>query len=79
LFGDATKELARKQLQERNLLDAEKAFLKIGDERNKLVHKNYIEAIVNYTFEEIFEQYNLACNFVDYIKEILPNSEKKMY
>jgi len=71
-FGDATKEKARTLLQQKGLVDAEKAFLSIGRERNKLIHNNYAEAIINFTFDEIYNQYVLACKFIEFIQEMLP-------
>jgi len=73
LFGEKAKDSARKRLQEKDLLDAEKAFLSLGSQRNKLVHRNYIETIIESTFEEIYSQYILACKFVQFIQEMLPN------
>ena len=41
-------------------------MLEIGRERNNLVHRNYVEAVVNYTFEEIYNKYIDACKFVEF-------------
>ncbi|MDR1092395.1 MAG: hypothetical protein LBL79_15110 [Prevotella sp.] len=68
LFGDKTKEKARKMLEDESLSDAERAFLSIGRERNKLVHNNYIEVSINSTFNEIYNQYEMACNFVKFLR-----------
>ena len=75
-FGTKSKEDARKLLQERGLIDAEKAFILIGRERNNLVHNNYVEIIINYTFDEIYNQYVLACKFIEFIKETFPQETK---
>lgn len=71
LFGDGFKQRARLQIQEKDLSAAETAFLTIGRERNRLVHQNYIEAQVNGTFEEIYTQYEKACDFVELLIQLL--------
>lgn len=71
LFGDDFKQNARAKIKEQKLEDAENAFLKIGRERNCLVHQNYIETQVNYTFEEIYATYEKACGFLDLFYELL--------
>lgn len=71
LFGDTFKQEAKKQIQEKGLADAERAFISIGRERNLLVHQNYIEATINDTFEEIYEKYEKACDFVELISQLL--------
>ena len=70
LFGDETKKYVRKLIDERELGDAEKAFMDIGRERNNIAH-NFIELSVNNTFNEIYVKYQKACNFLDLIVEIL--------
>ena len=71
LFGDAFKQKVRTQIAEKDLVAAETAFMIIGRERNRLVHQNYIEAQINGTFDEIYTQYEKACNFVAFFVEIL--------
>ena len=71
LFGEPFKQKTRNKIQKKGLTDAEIAFITIGKERNILVHQNYIEAPVNYTFEEIFSKYELACDFVEFLVETL--------
>ena len=71
LFGEDFKQKARAKIEERNLKDAEKAFLAIGKDRNYLVHRNYIEININSTFDEIYNRYVQACDFVEFIIEIL--------
>jgi len=75
-FGENTKTYARNRLQENNFEESEKNFLKIGRNRNILVHKNFAEAIINDTFEDIYKQYQSACIFVELIKEILYSNIK---
>lgn len=71
LFGDAFKRRAREEIQAKGLGEAEVAFLSIGQERNRLVHQNYIEAQINDTFEEIWIKYEKACDFVELITQLL--------
>ena len=71
LFGEDFKKKARAQIKEYELDAAERAFIIIGRDRNSLVHQNYIEAPVNSTFEEIYDRYVSACDFVEFIVQIL--------
>ena len=71
LFGDSFSQEAKKQIQDKKLVDAERAFIAIGRERNLLVHQNYIEATINDTFEEIYAKYEKACDFVELISQLL--------
>lgn len=71
LFGDTFRQEAKKQVQEKGLVDAERAFMAIGRERNLLVHQNYIEATINDTFEEIYAKYEKACEFVELVSQLL--------
>ena len=71
LFGDTFKQQAKKQIQEKGLVEAERAFISIGHERNLLVHQNYIEATINDTVEEIYAKYEKACDFVELISQLL--------
>lgn len=71
LFGEDFKRRAREEIQSRNFGEAEAAFIAIGRERNRLVHQNYIEAQINDTFEEIWDKYTRACDFVELITYLL--------
>ena len=71
LFGEDFKKNARTQINEKGLETAEKAFLEIGKERNYLVHQNYIEFQIQSTFEEIYNRYETACDFVEFIVQTL--------
>ena len=76
-FGDAAKKEARKLLDEGNLADSEKAFMTIGRERNKIVHQNYIEVRIDSTFEELYAQYQLACDFVEFTEQLLSTKKTR--
>ncbi len=71
LFGETFKQRAREEIQIKKLDNAEAAFMSIGQERNRLVHQNYIEAQINDTFEEIYIKYEKACDFVELITQLL--------
>ena len=71
LFGEDFKKNAKDQIKEKELENAEREFITLGKERNCLVHQNYIEAQVNSTFEEIYNRYETACDFVEFIVQIL--------
>jgi len=71
LFGDATKQKAEKLIKDRNITDAERAFLDIGRERNELVHQNFVERTMNKTFDDMYSQYEKANEFVCFIGEML--------
>lgn len=71
LFGEAFKQKARQEIEARSLVEAEKAFMAVGRERNRLVHQNYIEAQINDTFEDIKNKYEKACEFVELIIQLL--------
>lgn len=43
----------------------------VGRERNRLVHQNYVEAQINDTFEEIWNKYIKASDFVELITQLL--------
>lgn len=71
MFGQDFKIKARQIIDERKLSEAEVAFLTVGKERNYLVHRNFAEATINSTFDEIFRKYERACDFADLVKELL--------
>lgn len=71
LFGDDFKKKVREKIKENKLDAAERDFIAIGKERNCLVHQNYVEVSVNSTFEDIFNRYTSACNFVELFIEML--------
>lgn len=71
LFGEDFKKNIRLEIKERKLEDAESAFLYIGRERNNLVHNDYVNFIINATFEEIYSKYKAACDFVDFIVDTI--------
>lgn len=71
LFGEDFKRRAREEIRSRALDEAEIAFMAVGRERNRLVHQNYVEAQINDTFEEIWNKYVKACDFVELVSQLL--------
>lgn len=71
LFGEEFKTNARNAIRKEKLEENEKAFLSLGNERNKLVHLNYIEAPIDATFDEIYDKYTSALVFVEFIQNLL--------
>jgi hypothetical protein len=55
LFGDDFKNKMANRVKVEQTLDASiKAFLQLGQERNKLVHQNFAEIVIDKTAEEIY-------------------------
>lgn len=75
LFGEELKTAARGKIDKSDeLKDAEHAFLKLGQQRNLLVHENFAEFTVNtMTVDEIYYTYKKACKFVEFIAEEFSN------
>lgn len=69
LFGEEFKcQMAAKVKYDINLNNSIKSFLEIGAERNKMVHQNYAEIVIDKTAQEIFDLYKNALYFIDKIK-----------
>lgn len=69
LFGKSFSEMMRERVKQiGGLQDSERAFLEVGNERNKLVHQDYVTFLLNKTMDEIYQCYRKALDFV----EILP-------
>lgn len=51
-------------------------FIKIGSQRNQLVHGNYATFNNEYTVNEIYEIYLSACNFVDLLPDLFDKFTK---
>ena len=65
LFGpDFAASMRQRVREDRNLDDAVKAFLEIGDLRNRLVHENYADFQLNKTIREIYDLYRTANIFL---------------
>lgn len=73
LFGDEFKRKLEAEIKADAKLDKSvKAFLEIGDLRNRLVHNNFAAYSLNpKTSDEIFKLYEEAVNFINLVKEKL--------
>lgn len=72
LFGENFKIHMVKRVKYENQLDtAIKAFLEIGQERNKMVHQNFGEVVIDKTAEEIYNLYKVALFFIETLKDEL--------
>ena len=72
IFGDEFKgRMVTKVKNDERLDKAIKAFLEIGRERNKMVHQNFAEIVIDKTADEIYTLYQMAIYFIDVIKQEL--------
>ena len=72
LFGDEFKCKITQEIKgNEDLKDKMKAFLELGDERNKMVHENFLSYNLQKTFDEIVSMYEKSKGFVEYIKKEL--------
>lgn len=70
LFGETFKEKRAQEIKtDSNLKSSVKAFLEIGNERNKLVHQNFAACSIEKTAEEVYSLYNQAKIFVDFLDQ----------
>lgn len=68
LFGEVFKEKRSLEINSNsNLKTAVKAFLEIGNERNKLVHQNFADCTIEKTAEEVYKLYQHAILFIDFL------------
>lgn len=72
LFGDEFKSRMTKKVKNDDYLEKSiKAFIEIGRERNKMVHQNFAEIIIDKTASEIYELYQISLYFISTIKSEL--------
>jgi hypothetical protein len=70
LFGDKFKISVSNEIKSReDLNNGMKAFLIIGNLRNKIVHNNFLEYYLPNTFDEIIEMNNQALIFLTFLHE----------
>ena len=68
LFGSDFKDEVEKEIKEDDSLNEGcKSFLRLGEERNRLVHRNFASAQIDKTLHEIQESYRKALAFVDFL------------
>jgi RiboL-PSP-HEPN len=74
LFGEVFKEKRSQEVKaDSNLKSAVKAFLEIGNERNKLVHQNFADCTIEKTAEEVYKLYQQASLFIDFLDHQFSN------
>jgi len=80
LFGETFKNKMSKRVEDEPELEASiKAFLQLGQERNKLVHQNFAEVVLEKTAQDIYNLYQRALLFIATIKlELIQVSNENM-
>jgi hypothetical protein len=72
LFGEEFKDSARQDVKEdRALAEAIRHFLDLGNTRNKLAHLNFASFALDATAEEVYQRYQKALIFVQYLQRKL--------
>lgn len=80
LFGESFKNFMKNEVQKNDTLDESiKAFLEIGNDRNRLVHGNYGNFSLEKTAEEIFESYQKASFFIEIFPQKLHAFQKSPF
>lgn len=68
LFGPDFKEKISEEMKsEESLKEGCKAFLTLGRKRNELVHQNFADFNIEWTINEILDEYKKAVKFVIYL------------
>jgi hypothetical protein len=71
-FGEAIKAaFVAKIKAEPEFKQSTLAFLELGQTRNRLVHRNYVQFDVDKTPEEIYAQFKASLPFLTYISHVL--------
>ena len=74
LFGSEFKESVKKKIDaNEELKKCIRAFLIIGNERNKMVHENFLDYQLEKTFDEIVALHNDAMKFINFLTLTFPN------
>jgi hypothetical protein len=77
LFGEVLGASMKDEVKNNTQLKAGcDAFLELGYLRNCLVHQNFASFLFEKTAEEVYEEYKLANNFVDYLVTRLCDARK---
>jgi RiboL-PSP-HEPN len=77
LFGSQFRTAMMAQISETpELRNSVKAFLELGNERNRLVHQNYATFLMEKTLDEIYGLYKDASRFVDLLPRAFRDCEK---
>lgn len=76
LFGSEFKSAMNNRVKESEELRASiRAFLEIGNERNRLVHQDYATFTMEKTLDEIYRLYQVALQFVESLPSALRESD----
>jgi hypothetical protein len=68
LFGETFQQRRSSEIKaDIKLKSAVIAFLELGNERNKLVHQNFADYSIEKTAEEVYELYQKATLFIDFL------------
>ena len=77
LFGEAFLAESKENVKtQEGLDDSIRAFLEIGSNRNQMMHENFGTFPMEKTAEEVYELYQRAHLFVDYIRRQLGDTSK---
>lgn len=71
MFGDSFGDIIKSRQKEGTFADSIGSFLKLGAERNRIVHRNFATYSVDGTLEEWKDAYESACVFVEFIETAL--------
>jgi len=72
LFGESFKVFMKQKVDDDpNLDSAIKAFMSIGLERNRLVHQDFGNFVLEKTAADIYEQYRIALKFVEAVPKCI--------
>ena len=69
MFGQDFKQIATKEIKEKDLESPIKSFLELGSLRNSMVHQNAGSFVIEKTTAEIYETYKEALKFLLYLRE----------
>lgn len=71
-FGDACRANFKAELKADDTLSREhKAFMRLGNQRNLVVHNDYATYAIDWTPDDVIENYRLACAFVARIRSLV--------
>ena len=72
LFGSDFKVNISKEIADNERLKiCMRAFLAIGNERNKMVHENFLDYQLEKTFDELISLHRDAITFIEYLSSAL--------
>ncbi|WP_414565474.1 MULTISPECIES: HEPN domain-containing protein [unclassified Anabaena] len=78
LFGEEFKIKLQGQIDDNDALKTSvKAFLELGETRNKLVHLNFANYPLEKTAEEIYQMYQKSLVFIDFLDNQFSNTNEK--